>query len=198
MRNKIRQSKSATVRVLGTVGVLLLAGCAPQPETTPSNAENTMATSIPTTETPTGAIAVLHPTKGSNVRGTVTFTKEAGGIRVKADLSGLAPGPHGFHIHENGDCSAPDASSAGGHFNPTAMAHGAPDKMPHHVGDFGNITADKSGKASYDKVYSDLALDGASSVIGRAVIVHAQADDLRSQPSGDAGGRQSCGVIGVQ
>jgi Cu-Zn family superoxide dismutase len=143
------------------------------------------------------AIAVLYPTKGNNVHGTVTFTKVEGGVRVVANIEGLTPGEHGFHVHEFGDCSAPDATSAGGHFNPTHEQHGAPDAAHRHVGDLGNITAAANGKATYDRMDKDVALDGAHSVVGYAVIVHEKADDLKSQPTGNAGGRVACGVIGV-
>jgi Cu-Zn family superoxide dismutase len=105
------------------------------------------------------------------------------------------PGPHGFHIHEKGDCSAADASSAGGHFNPTGKPHGGPDSDARHAGDFGNIEADATGNARYSRTFSDLTLDGESSIIGKAIIVHQKADDLKTQPSGDAGGRIGCGVI---
>lgn len=143
------------------------------------------------------AVAVLHPTKGSSVRGTVTFTREAGGVRVIANISSLKPGKHGFHAHENGDCSSPDAKSAGGHFNPVDMPHGAPDDEQRHAGDFGNLTADASGKARYDRLDTMISLSGANSIVGRAIIVHAKGDDLKSQPSGDAGDRESCGVVGI-
>src|SRR5436190_23419839 len=92
------------------------------------------------------AIAVLHPTAGSSVAGVVTFTKSGDEIKVVADITGLTPGKHGFHIHEFGDCSSSDGSSAGGHFNPTHKTHGAPDASDRHAGDLGNVEADASGK----------------------------------------------------
>jgi Cu-Zn family superoxide dismutase len=140
-------------------------------------------------------MALLSPASGSTVRGVVSFTREKDKIRVEASVSGLTPGAHGFHIHEKGDCSAPDASSAGGHFNPSGMPHAGPTEASRHVGDFGNIEADASGNAHYSRLFADVMLEGASSVIGKAVIVHAKADDLKTQPSGDAGGRVACGVI---
>src|SRR5437868_6859010 len=93
------------------------------------------------------AIAVLHPTSGSNVSGTVTFTTSGNIVKVVADITGLTPGKHGFHIHEFGDCSDPKAASAGGHFNPAHEQHGAPDSSERHAGDLDNIEADASGKA---------------------------------------------------
>lgn len=141
------------------------------------------------------AVARLNPTEGNDVRGAVAFLKESGGLRVVAQVTGLTPGKHGFHIHEKGDCSAPDASSAGDHFNPTGAPHGAPHSPQHHAGDFGNIVANAQGIARYDALLPWLKLEGEQSIIGKAVIVHAGEDDLRSQPSGEAGGRVACGVI---
>jgi Cu-Zn family superoxide dismutase len=143
------------------------------------------------------AIAVLHPASGSQVTGTVTFTKMDDGVQVVADVSGLAPGKHGFHIHQFGDCSAPDATSAGAHFDPTHQAHGAPDAAERHAGDLGNLEADASGKAHLEWKDKILKLSGDNSILGHAVIVHEKEDDLKSQPVGNAGGRLACGVIGV-
>jgi Cu-Zn family superoxide dismutase len=146
---------------------------------------------------PLKAIAVVHPTAGNKVSGTVTFTEEADGVQVHAELKGLAPGNHGFHVHEFGDCSASDASSAGGHFNPTGKPHAGPDAVERHVGDMGNVEADASGNAKLDYVDHQISLtNDQQSVIGRSVVVHAKADDLKSQPAGDSGARIGCGVIG--
>jgi Cu-Zn family superoxide dismutase len=147
---------------------------------------------------PLKAIAVLHPTAGNKVGGTVTFTEEADGVRVQADITGLTPGKHGFHVHEFGDCSAPDLTSVGGHFNPANKPHGGPDAAKRHVGDMGNVEADASGAAKLDYVDHEISLaHDQRSVIGRSVIVHAKADDLKSQPAGDSGTRIACGVIGI-
>lgn len=143
------------------------------------------------------AIAVLSPTANSKVSGTVTFTKSSDGVKVVADITGLAPGKHGFHVHEFGDCSAPDATSAGSHFNPTKHQHGAPEASDRHAGDLGNIEADASGKAHLELTDKAMQLSGTDGIIGHAVIVHEKADDLKTQPTGDAGGRLACGVIGV-
>jgi Cu-Zn family superoxide dismutase len=141
------------------------------------------------------ATAELNPTKGNNVKGTVTFTKEENGIKVVADIEGLKPGKHGFHIHEGGDCSAPDGSSAGGHFNPFHEHHSAPTDTARHAGDLGNITADKDGKAHLEWFDTLITFDGPESIIGRSVIVHEKADDFKTQPTGNAGARLACGVI---
>src|SRR6266480_2742407 len=130
---------------------------------------------------PLQAIAVLHPTAGNKVSGTVTFTEVA----------------DGFHVHEFGDCSAPDASSAGAHFNPTNKPHAGPDAPERHVGDMGNVEADASGKAKLEYVDHQISLtNDQQSVIGRSVVVHMKRDDLKSQPAGDSGARVACGVIG--
>jgi len=167
-----------------------LAGCGQKQ--TPDNQTAAVPSSIKS------AIAVIYPTKGNMVNGVVTFTKVANGIKVSARLTGLTPGKHGFHIHENGDCSSEDGTSAGGHFNPMHMQHGAPTDAQRHEGDFGNIMADSTGNAILEWVDPMIAFEGPNSIIGRAVIVHASEDDLVSQPSGAAGARIGCGVIGVQ
>jgi len=145
----------------------------------------------------TKAIAVLQSASGSNVAGTVTFSASGDNVKVVADIAGLTPGKHGFHIHEFGDCSDPKAASAGGHFNPAHKQHGAPDSSERHSGDLGNIEADASGKAHLEWTDSVMKLNGADSIVGHAVIVHEKADDLKTQPTGDAGGRLACGVIGI-
>lgn len=150
-----------------------------------------------TKSTVTRAIAVMSPTKGSTVRGIVTFEVVKGGVRVVASISGLTPGKHGFHIHEFGDCSSDDGMAAGAHFNPTAMPHSGPMSNMRHVGDLGNIEADKDGNAHLDVIDPTLKLEGDMSIIGRAVIVHEKEDDLTTQPTGNAGGRLACGVVGV-
>ena len=143
--------------------------------------------------------AKLMPTKDATARGEVTFTPEEAegkkGIRVVAAFTGLQMGEHGFHIHEKGDCSAPDASSAGGHFNPATKAHAARDAAERHVGDLGNLKADPYGMARANFVDTQLALDGPNSIVGKAVIIHQNADDFTTQPTGNAGGRLACGVI---
>ena len=146
---------------------------------------------------PLKAIAVLHPTAGSKVSGTVTFTEVADGVQVQAEITGLTPGNHGFHVHEFGDCSAPDVSSAGAHFNPTSKPHAGPDALERHVGDMGNVEADASGTAKLDYVDHQISLtNDQQSAIGRSVVVHMKRDDLKSQPAGDSGARVACGVIG--
>ncbi len=146
---------------------------------------------------PTGAIAVIHPTEGNDIQGTVSFEQAGEAVRVTGELRNLSPGMHGFHVHEYGDCSASDATSAGGHYAPHGKPHGAPEDVERHVGDLGNIEANAEGIAQIDMVDSLIALSGPNSILGRAVVVHQGEDDLESQPSGDAGPRVGCGVVGV-
>src|SRR5262249_41984417 len=114
------------------------------------------------------AVSLLHPTAGNKVSGTVTFTPVADGVQVHAQISGLTPGKHGFHIHEFGDCSAADASSAGAHFNPGNQPHAGPDAAARHEGDMGNVEADASGNAKLDYVDHQISLtNDAKSAIGR-------------------------------
>ena len=144
------------------------------------------------------AVAEVAATEGNAVTGTVRFENEGGGARVFVDVGGLDPnGVHGFHVHENGDCSAPDGTSAGGHFNPDGHDHGLPGAEARHAGDLGNLDADATGEFHGDLFVDTLSVDGAlPSVVGRAVIIHAQADD-GGQPTGNAGPRLACGVIAL-
>jgi Cu-Zn family superoxide dismutase len=142
------------------------------------------------------ASAVLAPTQGNVVVGTVLFVQEMdGGVRLVAEVSGLTPGPHGFHVHEVGDCSAPDATSAGGHFNPHQTAHGKAGEGTHHAGDLPSLEADSAGNAKLNVVLDGITLSGDHSIIGRSLIVHADPDDYTSQPTGNAGARVACAVI---
>jgi superoxide dismutase, Cu-Zn family len=141
------------------------------------------------------AHAAIQPLQNSGVAGTVKFIQEKGGTRIIADLNGLKPGPHGFHVHESGDCSSHDGMSAGGHYNPHNKHHGGPDSTERHVGDLGNIVADQDGHAHYDRVDAQVHLRGPHSVIGRSIIVHEDEDDLKTDPAGNAGKRIGCGKI---
>lgn len=143
------------------------------------------------------ATAVLAPTKGNQVSGTVHFKQRGDGVQIDAKVTGLKPnGAHGFHIHEKGDCSAADASSAGAHFNPDKSPHGGLSSEKRHAGDLGNLQADANGYAQASIKVSGITLGAEPiSIIGRAVIVHANADDLISQPAGNAGARVACGLI---
>ncbi len=145
----------------------------------------------------TKAVCVIHPTEGNTAHGVVTFTQTDAGIKIVAHIEGLTPGKHGFHIHQFGDCSLPNGKSAGGHFNPEGAPHAGPDAAKRHVGDMGNLVADENGVAHYERVDKHLAFSGKDSIIGRGIIIHAGEDDLTSQPTGNAGSRVGCGVIGI-
>lgn len=142
--------------------------------------------------------AEMKPTKGYKANGVIFLTTGPEGMNLKVDMKNVSPGVHGIHVHEKGDCSAPDASSAGGHFNPISKHHGAPAAVDSHAGDLGNVTADKKKKVVSDALVKPAAalhdFDW-SQFEGKSVILHANADDLTSQPVGNAGGRIACGVI---
>lgn len=144
---------------------------------------------------PRSAVAPMAGTDGHLATGAVTFTEVEGGIRVVATFVGVRQGAHGFHIHEKGDCSSGDGTSAGDHWNPGGVAHGGRHAAIRHVGDLGNVTADADGVVRADFVDGTIPFDGVNSIIGKGFILHADEDDLISQPSGAAGIRISCGVI---
>lgn len=144
----------------------------------------------------TKAVARVSPTDGNQVKGLVTFEKmENGNVLIAADFEGLTPGLHGFHVHEHGDCSSKDGSSAGGHFNPMNKKHGGPEDSERHAGDFGNVSADQSGKAHYERIDTVIQLEGPDSIIGKSIVIHADPDDLKTDPSGNSGKRIGCGPI---
>jgi Cu-Zn family superoxide dismutase len=149
--------------------------------------------------TPSGpaAVANLAATAGNTAAGRITFTPKGDKVVVFAKVSGLAPGPHGFHIHEKGDCSAPDGMSAGGHFNPQGKPHGNPGMADHHAGDMPMLVADGTGEATLTAEIDGVTIGGAaaSDIVGRSVIVHKDPDDFKTQPTGNSGARVACGVI---
>jgi Cu-Zn family superoxide dismutase len=142
------------------------------------------------------AVAVIRPASGSQAHGTVKFTQVGQRVRVDAEIAALTPGSHGIHVHEKGDCTAPDATSAGAHFNPATKKHGAPEGSERHAGDLGNLKANEYGKAELSIMVDGIAVDrGANGVIGKGVIVHADPDDLKTDPGGNSGDRIGCGVV---
>ena len=143
------------------------------------------------------AVALITSTKGNSVHGVVLFEKADKGVHIVADLAGLKPGKHGFHIHEFGDITSDDGSSAGGHFNPSGMPHSMPMSEKRHAGDMGNIVADENGVAHLDYIDHVMKLNGPHSIIGHAVIIHEKEDDFTTQPTGNAGARIGNGVIGI-
>jgi Cu-Zn family superoxide dismutase len=142
--------------------------------------------------------ASLRPTEGHMTSGVVELKEMPdGNLSVSVEVAGLTEGEHGLHVHETGDCSASDASSAGEHFSPEDHRHGSPTDAVHHAGDLGNVTADARGIAITSLETADLKLSGPDSAVGRAVIVTTDEDDFTSQPSGNSGEAAACGVVRI-
>jgi Cu-Zn family superoxide dismutase len=175
-----------------------LAGCRKDDETLVQESEQMTAA-----PTPEAAPTVTTNVAGAQLAGpggataVVTFTEEAGGVHVVARVQGAKPGPHGFHVHAGASCDAPDFTTAGDHFNPSNSPHGSPTSPQHHAGDFGNVEVGADGTGNVDLVTAGLSLGtgGPDDVLGKAVILHENPDDLTSQPSGNAGARIACGVV---
>jgi len=168
------------------LGALLLAGCSMPPAPGAQAKARGTASIMPTT--------AINP---NPTMGTVAFTALDHGVRVAGEVRGLPPGSeHGFHIHEKGDCST-NAEGAGGHFNPGGNVHGSFGAPGTHAGDLPSLVADASGVARFSAEVHSISLDegAVNNVIGRAVVVHRDKDDLRSQPAGNAGPRVGCAVI---
>jgi Cu-Zn family superoxide dismutase len=148
-------------------------------------------------DAPPRATAQLQPTKGNKTIGEATFEQVGNKVHVWVFVQGLKPGQeHGLHIHEVGDCSSGDGMSAKGHFNPLGKPHGHPGSAERHAGDLPSLRADKAGRAKVDIEIDVITVTpGPASIIGRGLIVHADPDDYRTQPTGNAGARLACGVI---
>ena len=191
--------KKFRLSLLATIGVFLLVSSCNSKDTSTKNLAHEESTMISHDDSNaiSKAVCVLTPTEGSNVKGLVTFTQTDAGLLIVADVEGLSEGKHGFHIHEFGDISKSDGTSAGGHFNPEHKDHAGPEDEIRHAGDFGNIIADANGNARYERVDTLISFNGMNNIIGRSIIIHADEDDLVSQPTGDAGGRVAQGVIGI-
>lgn len=144
------------------------------------------------------AVCVLHPTQGNTAKGVVRFIQSGPKVKVVADIEGLSPnGTHAIHIHQYGDCSLPNGKSAGGHYNPEKNPHALPGVDQRHAGDLGNLIANSQGKAHYEMTMDNICVVGHHNpILGRGVIVHAKEDD-GGQPTGNAGSRIACGVIGI-
>ena len=150
-----------------------------------------------TPEAPLRATAALQPTQGNKAFGEATFEEVDGKVRVIVFTQGLGPDrEHGFHIHEAGDCSSGDGMSAKGHFNPLGKPHGAPASAERHAGDLPALKAGKDGRAKLDVSVDTITVrPGPASIVGRGLIIHADPDDYKTQPTGNAGARIACGVI---
>ena len=144
----------------------------------------------------TRAGGILEARSGSKITGNAIFEPTGDGrLKLTINVQNVTPGDHAVHVHETGDCSALDASSAGGHFNPDEMEHGAPGAPEHHAGDLGNMNVKEDGTGSMTVTTKSLELKGKRGVIGKALIVHERPDDMKTQPTGGAGGRIGCAVI---
>ena len=175
------QGRTVWTLTLSAAACLALAGLAPEAK---KSAEAT-------------AKATIEAKSGSTVTGTATFTElSTGGVRAHVHIEKATPGTHGLHVHEKGDCSDPEAKSAGGHFNPGSMEHAGPMDPKRHAGDLGNIEIKADGTGDLDLTSDMLTVKpGPNSVVGKAVVFHEKADDLKTQPTGNAGGRFGCGVV---
>ncbi|MEO7775117.1 MAG: superoxide dismutase family protein [Steroidobacteraceae bacterium] len=182
--------------------VVLIAGCA-RKEAAPAAdapvAASTEAPAAPPQGRKVTALVALGATKGNKTTGTLALEVRNGVVQVSGQVSGLSfNADHGIHVHEKGNCKAPDASSAGGHFNPTGQPHGNPEAAEHHVGDIVNIHSDAMGNALVDLKLPGMTLKdgGPNDINKKAIVIHEQPDDYTTQPSGNSGARIACGVIG--
>jgi Cu-Zn family superoxide dismutase len=192
--------KTPLTTVLLAASVVALSACSSSPparDTAPSAG----APAAPAAQSTAKAATVnLAAASGSLVSGKLSVVPMGNGVHLTGEIGGLSPGStHAIHIHEKGDCSAADASSAGGHFNPATQPHGKVGSGAHHGGDMDNIVANTEGVAQVNAHAEGVTLGGgaANDVAGKAVIVHASPDDYRTQPTGNAGGRIACGIITV-
>ena len=169
------------------LSAVLLASCSSMDKKDEKKADKEMV--------PTMAVSDIH-SPSEKVKGAMHVEDMNDQIKITATVTGLKPNSkHGFHIHENGVCEGPDYKSAGGHFNPYKMPHGGPKEHKSHLGDLGNLVADKSGVAKKELMVPKHGSDDVAKIIGKALIVHEKADDMKTQPTGDAGGRIACGII---
>ncbi len=143
------------------------------------------------------ASAELRPTSGNSTAGHVRFAQWGDRVRVTGEVRGLKPNAeHGFHVHERGDCSSPDATSAGGHFNPTGAPHGRHSSGAQHAGDMPRLRANASGVATFSFETGAMRVgSGATDIVGKGLIVHRDPDDYTTQPTGNSGPRLACAVI---
>jgi len=209
LSSQVAITLSATLSVLTVSSLVALLACggsqpgaqAPDPEVPPAaEPPAPVAEAITTAEGPaaigTTLEATFQPKSGSKLSGTATLSETPEGVKGALAVEGISPGEHGVHVHEKGDCSAPDGASAGDHFNPETHPHALPSTSPRHLGDLGNITVGADGKGTLEIVATDANLKAGdpNSFAGRAIIIHEKKDD-GGQPTGNAGGRSGCAVI---
>lgn len=169
----------------------------PPPPPPPAMPEEPPAEEVQPAPPPRTLSVSIAPRSKSKLSGTVTLTEVEDGVKVSIQVANAKPGEHGIHIHEKADCSAPDAKSAGDHFNPQQHQHGMPDSEQKHLGDLGNITVEKDGTGTAEVTAkgANLKEDDPQSFIGRALVVHEKKDDGKSQPAGNAGARIGCAEL---
>jgi Cu-Zn family superoxide dismutase len=202
--------KAFTALALIPLATLIACGRTEPPPTSPESTANTPAANEPAVPANTTPSAAAHatlsgapakpgaPATATALGGTLQLAAATGGVQLTGQVTGLAPNSeHAFHIHQTGDCSSPDFKSAGEHFNPDGAMHGAPDSATHHLGDLPSLKANDQGTANVDALIANatLADGGMHDILGKALVVHAKADDYKTQPSGNSGDRIACGVI---
>ena len=216
----MKASSFAVILAFGTIGLLSACGGSSEPPAAPPPPPAPAAPEAPpaaTDTTPAASAApapaaaaeppkaeprtlevTIEPKSGSKLSGKATLSEVDGGVKVVLSVEGVTPGgDHGAHVHEKGDCSAADGASAGGHFNPQGNEHALPTVAKRHLGDLGNLKIGKDGKGSLEITIpgANLKAGDPNSFAGKSIIVHAKKDD-GGQPTGNAGGRIGCGVIG--
>jgi Cu-Zn family superoxide dismutase len=195
--SEARMNRSLKIALPAVVGIALVAGCDSMPWNKDKKNKATGGMPTAVAHLKTAGAASTQPSWGTP-SGTVTFTQVSDNkVKAAYDIVGLTPGKHGFHIHEKGDLSAADFSSAGPHFNPTKHKHDGTTGDERHAGDLGNVEADKSGKARGDVTVDGLSIGGgaATDITGRSIVVHQKEDDMKTDPSGNSGARIAAGVI---
>ena len=186
--------------VILTITLCFVISCKENKKESSTEPEMTTDEMAPAETTPAKEVTVkLEPKSDSNVMGTVVFKEENGMVTMTANLEGLSEGPHAIHLHEKSDCSAPDGTSTGGHWNPTGQPHGKWGSAEgYHKGDIGNIEAGADGKATLTFSTDEWCIgcgDPNKDIMGKGIIVHQGIDDFVTQPTGNAGGRVACGGI---